>query len=104
MSGANRFQFQGHIAQVLYATAALSPAAVGAGATGTSTITVPGAQIGMEVSVVAQAALGNLGLTAEVSAANTVTLKFHNVTAGSLTPPSTNYTAVVYQYDPVMFT
>lgn len=83
------------------ATAALTPALVTTGTTGVaSTITVPGAAVGDVVDVRASVSIGNVILQGEVTAANTVTLKFANVTAGSITPAAGNYTAIVYRPTP----
>lgn len=84
--------------QVGSASASLTPTAAGAGVTNVaSTITVAGAAIGDIVDVVAPSSLLNLILQGEVTAANTVTLKFANVSAGSLTAPAGIYTAIVYR-------
>jgi hypothetical protein len=83
---------------IISASAVLSPAAVPAGTTGVaSTITVTGAAVGDYVEAFVNSSLLNLILQGEVTAANTVTLKFANVSAGSITPPAAaTYTVVVY--------
>lgn len=88
-------QYRGLVDSVRSASASLTPALVTTGTTGVaSTITVPGAAVGDVVTVVAPAALGSVLLQGEVTAANTVTLKFANTTAGSITPPAGVYIAV----------
>jgi hypothetical protein len=90
--------FRTVVDQVFSATAALTPALVTTGTTGVaSTITVNNAALGDVVDVVVPSSLLNLILQGEVTAANTVTLKFANVSAGSVTPPAGNYTAIVYR-------
>jgi hypothetical protein len=84
---------------VTAASAVLSPAAVGAGTTNVaSTIAVPNCQIGDVVDVRCSASFANsLLVQGEVQAAGVVTLKFANVSAGSLTPPAAaTYTAICY--------
>lgn len=99
-----RRQFPDMVTEVLSASAALTPSAVTTGTTGTSTVTVVGAAVGDFVAAVtANAALGNVGVEGEVTAADTVTLKFQNVTAGSITPPATTYNVVVWKLDPKIF-
>lgn len=77
------------------ASANITPALVTTNTTGVaSTIAVPGALVGDVVTVRAPAALGNVTLQGEVTAAGVVTLKFSNLTAGSITPPAGVYTAI----------
>lgn len=88
-------QYRDAFDSVRTASASLTPVAVAAGVTGVaSTITVPGAAVGDLVSVAAPSSLLNLILQGEVTAAGVVTLKFANVSAGSITPPAGVYTAV----------
>lgn len=79
---------------VYAASASVTPGAATTGTTVTVTITVPGAAVGDLVTVRAPAALGNVVMQGEVTAANTVTVKFANTTAGTLTPPAGVYTAI----------
>lgn len=99
-------QFRDHVRLVMGATASLNPGAVAANSTATATITVPGALVGDEASVVCATPLGNVLLNAEVTAPNTVTIKFANTSAGAVTPAggAANYTALVWRLDPVCFT
>jgi len=106
MSTSQRRQFQDIFANVSTATAALTPAAVGATTTNTaSTITVPGAQVGDLVFIILDnAELGDsIVVQGEVLAVGVVTVKFSNCSAGSLTPPAANYTAICLTPDPKMF-
>lgn len=106
MSLAQKLQFPMAFPNVLAATANLTPAGVTTNTTNVaSTITVPGAAVGdVVLAVTTPAALGSVLLQGEVTAANTVTLKFSNLTAGTITPPAGNYTAIVLSKDPVMLT
>lgn len=99
-------QFRDVIDSICTLTAvAQTPGAVGAGATVTAAVTVNGAALGDRVDVSCQSSMGNVLLQGEVTAANTVTLKWANVTAGAITPPAAAlYNIVVYQRKPVLFT
>lgn len=93
----SRTSFQRVVQQVNSASASLTPALVTTGATGVaSTIAVPGALVGDVVDVVGPSSLLNLILQGEVTAVGVVTLKFANVSAGSITPPAGIYKAVTY--------
>jgi hypothetical protein len=84
-------------------SASLTPALVPTVTTNSaSTIAVPGCLVGDIVDVSAPASLGALHVQGEVQAAGTVTLKFANTTAGSLTPPAGVYTVVCHTLDPKM--
>lgn len=88
-------QYRSLVDQVFSASAPITPGAVTTGTTGaTQTITVPGALVGDVVTMRAPAVLGNVVMQGEVTAANTVTVKFANTTAGSITPPAGVYTAI----------
>lgn len=97
MSYQVRTQFQEIVQNVQGASASLTPTAAAAGVTNVaSTIAVPGAAIGDVVDVVAPSSLLNLILQGEVTAAGVVTLKFANVSAGSITPPAGIYKVITY--------
>jgi hypothetical protein len=101
-----RRQFQDVNSNILTATAvSLNPGATTTGTTSTATATVTGANVGDYVEVSCQTALGNVQIGGEVTAANTVTVKFSNTTAGSITPAggAALYNIVVYQRDPKLF-
>lgn len=92
----SRTSFQRVVQQVNSASANVTPGAATTGVTVTVTIPVPGSSIGDIVDVSAPAAIGNLTMSGEVTVAGTVTVKFANVTAGSLTAPAGIYKAVTY--------
>lgn len=97
-------QYPGVIIQNYAVTTALTPGAITANTTYSTTVSHPSAQVGDEISVVCNAALGNVVAAGEVNAAGSITIKIQNCTAGSITPPSANYTAIGARYAPVMFT
>lgn len=62
------------------------------------TIAVPGAAVGDPVAVAAPATLeAGIVITARVTAADTVTLRASNITAGSIDPAAANYTVTVFK-------
>lgn len=106
MSFVGAAQFRDVIDSVLAITAvSLNPGVTTTGTTTTATATVTGAAVGDFVEVSCQTALGNVTIQGEVTAANTVTVKFANTTAGSITPAggAALYNIVVYQRKPVLF-
>jgi hypothetical protein len=106
MSTSQKRQYNGIVQNVSAGSAVLSPAAVSANTTNTaSSIPVPGCLVGDLVRVTCSASFADsLLMAGEVQAAGTVTLKFANVSAGSLTPPAAaTYTAVCETLDPAMF-
>lgn len=83
------------ITKSLRATATLGTGAITAGTTASQTITVTGAVTGAEVSVGGPATLeAGLMLFGHVSAADTVTLRVANVSAGSITPAGSQTVSV----------
>jgi hypothetical protein len=83
------------IASSMRATATLGTGAIGAGTTATQNITVTGAVAGAEVAVGGPTTLeAGLILYGYVSAADTVTLRVANVTAGSITPAGSQTVSV----------
>jgi hypothetical protein len=106
MSFSGAAQFRDIVANVYTIPAvSLNPGATTTGTTSTATATVPGAAVGDLVDATCQTALGNVTMSGEVTAANTVTLKFSNTTAGSITPAggAALYNIVVYARDPKIF-
>jgi len=102
-----RVQFQDLNSNLItLASVSLNPGATASGTTSTATATLTGAAVGDYVEATCNTALGNVQLGAEVTAANTVTLKFSNTTAGSITPAggAATYNIVVYQRNPKFFT
>lgn len=75
----------------------LTPAATNATTSAEQTFTVPGLQVGDQVSIGINAAVTVLVdiVNVRVSAANTLAITFANGTAGSLTYPSGTYTLEV---------
>ena len=99
-------QFRDIVSSVCAAAAvSLNPGATATGTTTTATATVNGCAVGDFVEVSCQTALGNVQIGGEVTAANTVTVKFSNTTAGSITPAggAALYNIVVYQRNPMLF-
>lgn len=81
----------GNVQSTFLLTISLTPAATAATTTLEQTFTVPGLQVGDQISGISpQFALTTQVdiINARVSAANTLALAFSNVTAGSLTYPS----------------
>lgn len=93
---ANRTEWQRVVQQVSAASASVTPGAATTGVTVTVTVPCPGCAIGDVVDVSAPSAIGNLTMSGEVTAAGTVTIKFANVTAGTLTAPAGIYKVVCY--------
>lgn len=78
------------------ATASLNFGSIGAGLAADLTITLTGAVAGDLVAVAAPAALeAGLSYNAFVSAANTVTVRVMNNTAGAVDPAAANWTVAV---------
>ena len=75
--------------------AAYTPAPIANGATISVTVAVPGAQVGGHVFATYSADLQGLTHTAEVSAADTVTITVSNYTGGSITLGAGNFRAMV---------
>ena len=81
----------GNVQSTFLLTISLTPAATAATTTLEQTFTVPGLQVGDQISGISpQFAVTTQVdiINARVSAANTLALAFSNVTAGSLTYPS----------------
>jgi len=84
----------GNIQSTFLLTVSITPAATAATTTLEQTFTVPGLQVGDQISGVSpQFAITTQVdiVNARVSAANTLALAFSNVTAGSLTYPSGSF-------------
>jgi hypothetical protein len=78
---------------------AVTPASVGAAATAEQTVSVTGILSTDLVEVVQQPARTNstAAVGARASAANQISVTYVNPTAGALTPPSGNYTFLVFR-------
>lgn len=87
----------GNIQSSWILTISLTPAATAANTTLEQTFTVPGLQVGDQLSLSPQFAISTLVTmeNARVSAANTLAIAFNNSTAGSLTYPSGTYSLEV---------
>lgn len=88
------------LAKTLTTTSTLNFGNTGAGTSADLTITVTGAADGDAVSLgVPNAAVNaNSGYTAWVSATNTVTVRFHNYSSGSIDPTSATFRVSVLKY------
>jgi hypothetical protein len=85
--------------RVMTGSAAWTPGAIGANSGATTSVTVIGAALGDQIAVgYNQDLQAGLILTAEVSAANTVTAQIRNVTAGSLTPTAGTVRVTVWKH------
>jgi hypothetical protein len=99
-------QYRDIVSSIISVTkASLNPGATATNTTSTATVTVTGALLGDLVDVTCDTALGNVTMQGEVTAADTVTVKFSNNTAGSITPAAgaANYNVIVYRLDPRLF-
>lgn len=76
-----------NIFPTLEGSASWSPAALSAGALASTTMTVAGATVGDHVRVFPPGNPGNLIITGNVTAADTVTVLAYNPTGGGITPP-----------------
>ena len=87
------------IDDVLTATATLDFASIAAGASETLTITVTGAAVGDAAIASAPAGFEDgLVICCWVSAANTVSVRVHNVSAGAIDPASGTWRATVISF------
>jgi hypothetical protein len=86
------------VRQVLQASAVINIASVAAAGTVTNTVAVPGALPG-DLVVLGLPATVDAGIVfdARVSAADTVTLRAQNITAGAIDPASATYTFLVFK-------
>jgi hypothetical protein len=86
------------VARVLRASAVVDIASIGAVTTVTNTVSCPGAKVGDKV-VLGLPATVDAGVVfdARVSAADTITLRALNITAGAINPASATYEFLVFQ-------
>jgi hypothetical protein len=85
---------RGNIDSTFILTISLTPVATASATTAEQTFTVPGLQLGDQISgITAQFAFSSLVdmVNYRVSAANTLSIAFSNSTAGSLTYPSGSF-------------
>jgi hypothetical protein len=87
----------GNIQSSFILTLTLTPVAVATITSAEQTFTIPGLQVGDQVTVTPNFAVTNLVdiVAARVTAANTLGISFQNGTAGSLTPASGVYSVEV---------
>lgn len=92
---------RGNALQTFYVAPSLTPAAVSAAITAAQTFTVPGLQTTDHVFVSCQGGqtAGIFISDARVSAENTLSIQFGNVTAGSLTPAAGTYILDVIRFE-----
>lgn len=89
-------QFRGLFSDTWEVSCTLDAGAVGAGATDTDTVTVPGVALGdMVIGFSHGVSEAGLVKRAYVSAANTVTIVTYNPTAGSVNLASTTVTLII---------
>ena len=93
--GAKWFTIGGSSQQALTGSATYDPPSIASGAQSTTTVTVTGAAVGDHVTMTFSQSLGGLVLTGYVSAANTVTAVFANLTGGAVDLASGTLTATV---------
>lgn len=87
----------GQVKRVLYGSATLDFPSVASVTDSDLTIAVAGAKVGDPVFLATPAApTGNMAFTAFVSAADVVTVRAHNYTAGALDPTSAAYAVLVF--------
>lgn len=98
MAISSRTSFQRIYQQINTGSASVTPGAATTGTTVTVTVPVAGSLVGDVVEVSAPSAIGNLTMSGEVTAAGTVTIKFANATAGSLTAPAGLYRVATYTF------
>lgn len=86
------------LAQVLAGTANLNFGSIATLASADLTIAVPGAAVGDPVALAIPAAPdAGLVFNAFVSAADTVTVRAHNYTAGAIDPAAADFTVIVFK-------
>jgi hypothetical protein len=89
----------GTLNKTLYGSYAIDFASIAANTVSTTGVIVSGAAIGDEVTVIEPDTLNNsLWVTGKVTAANTVTMKILNPTAGAIDPPSLTYKIIVRKH------
>ena len=100
---AKRYQFQGVFAGAIPFTFTATEASIASGATSAGDVTVTGAALGDFVLVASESDIADLVVTAQVTAANTVTITMINGTGGAVTAMSGGFkfNGVVLQAGPV---
>lgn len=89
-------QFANRYSEIWAVTAAVNPASVASGVTGTDTLTVPGVVLGDQViAFSSDVSEGNMTIRCYVSAADTVTILYANNTAGAIDLAASNFRLLV---------
>jgi hypothetical protein len=97
MSGLKKRQFQATFPFVAVQQFTVDPASTGTGAQTTTTVTVKGAAVGHLAFASLGVSQANLLVQAFVSAADTVTLVFFNLSGGSIDLASSTVNVIVLQ-------
>jgi hypothetical protein len=85
------------VTKILQGSGAINFGSIAAGATSESTFTVTGAAVGDAVAPLIPSTIeAGLNVTMRVTAANTVTVRVHNSTAGAIDPANQTFGAVVF--------
>jgi hypothetical protein len=101
---ANRFQFQGLFSQVYTFKGTVDVASLADGAGASQTFTVTGVVLGdMVLGRSLDVSTAGISVTADVTAADTVTLRFQNESAGVVDLASANVYIVVGRPSPAYF-
>lgn len=85
-------QFRGVFSDAIVFTAVVTEASIASGAVSAGDITVPGAALGDFVMLASKSDIADLVVTAQVTAANTVTITLANNTGGAVTAMSGGFT------------
>lgn len=94
-----RMQFQSLYSEVYAASATWDAASIAAGAEEVKEVTVPGASLGDVVEVSLSIDVADLTLTAQVTAADTVTCQLSNNTGGAIDLASATVRVLVKKVD-----
>jgi hypothetical protein len=101
---ANRFQFQGLFSQIYTFKGTVDVASLADGVGASQTFTVTGVQLGdMVLGRSIDVSTAGITVTADVTAADTVTLRFQNESGGVLDLASANVYIVVGRPSPALF-
>jgi hypothetical protein len=91
-----RQQFPGVFSNVIVASGVKDFDSIADGESASDTITIPGVALGdMVIGVASSISAGGLVVTADVTAANTVTVRANNLSGGAINLGSATFTVVV---------
>jgi hypothetical protein len=90
-----RRQYTGLVADVVVSRQSVNPASMATNTGSTLNVTVPGVALGDIVNAAPGISLAGIVFSTYVSAANTVTVSFQNVTGGTLDIAAATWTFVV---------